>query len=147
MKVFLLVTAALCIPASGFADEALKFRAITHLTSVQSQDVGDVDGHAMSLVRPSGIAWLPDGSIGATYFTTITDYVKGSGEIVRVYQNVTFEDGSQLWFKTTGSAAVEGTKTDLKGSITVLGGTGRFAGAHYDGCADASPDRLRCRAL
>ncbi len=51
MKVFLLVTAGLCIPASGFADEALKFRAITHLTSVQSQDVGDVDGHAMSLVR------------------------------------------------------------------------------------------------
>lgn len=134
MKKLLLATAAACaFSASAHADETLKFRAITHLVSVQSADVGDIDGHAMSVVKASGLVSFADGGVGTTTFTTITDYVKGTGDIVRVYQGITYNDGSQLWIKTTGTATVKGANTDLKGAVTILGGTGKFAGVKGEG--------------
>jgi hypothetical protein len=33
------------------ADEALKFRIVTHVSSVQTLNVGDIDGHTMSVGR------------------------------------------------------------------------------------------------
>src|SRR5215475_744495 len=62
--------ALLCLGASSYAraDETLKFRTIVHATSVQSQDVGDVDGHLISVGRFSGLASFPDGTVGTTYF-------------------------------------------------------------------------------
>lgn len=39
----------------------------------------------MTLNRFSELASLSDGSTRTTYFTTTTDYVKGSGEIMLVY--------------------------------------------------------------
>ena len=118
---------------SALADETLKFRTTMHATAVQSQDIGDIDGHAMALARFSGLASFPDGSVGTSYFITATDYVKGTGTIITVYNNLTLNDGSVLWFKTTGTATVEGTKTNIKGTVTVLGGKGRFEGARGDG--------------
>jgi hypothetical protein len=50
------------------ADETLKFRQITHATSAQTQDVGDVDGHTWTVYRFSGIASFPDGTVGTVYF-------------------------------------------------------------------------------
>lgn len=124
----------LCIAfQTARADEVLKYRTIMHATATQSQDIGDVDGHAMYLARFSGLASFPDGTVGTTYFITTTDYVSGSGPILLVYNNLTLADGSVLWFKTTGTAMVEGTKTNIKGTITVLGGKGRFEGAKGDG--------------
>ena len=38
--------------------ETLNFRLVTHVTSVQSLDIGDVDGHAASLARFSGLAFF-----------------------------------------------------------------------------------------
>jgi len=72
--------ALLCLGASSYAraDDTLKFRAIVHATSVQSQDVGDVDGHLMSIGRFSGLASFPDGAVGTTYFVFVTDYIKAS---------------------------------------------------------------------
>jgi hypothetical protein len=43
------------------------------------------------------------------------------------------KDGSVLWYKTAGTAAVEGTTTLFQGTATVLGGKGRFEGAKGDG--------------
>jgi hypothetical protein len=134
-SMFTLSTAALlCLGAfsNAKADETLKFRSIMHAASVQSQEVGDVDGHAVGIARFSGLASFPDGTVGTSYFTTTTDYIKGSG-MFSVYQTLTLNDGSALWFKTTGSASVEGTTTQLKGTITVLSGKGRFEGAKGDG--------------
>ena len=39
-----------------------------HATSVQSQDIGDIDGHAALLARFSGLASFPDGAVDTTYF-------------------------------------------------------------------------------
>jgi hypothetical protein len=115
------------------ADETLKFRLVTHATSVQSQDVGDVDGHALGLARQSGLALFPDGSVGTTYFTATNDYTKGVGTYL-AYYNLTLKDGSALWFKATGSARPDGTTTIFPETpVTVLRGTGRFEGAKGDG--------------
>ena len=61
------------------ADEVLKFREVLHAINVQSQEVGDVEGHLVSVFRFSGIASLADGSVGTASFVGANDYVKGSG--------------------------------------------------------------------
>jgi hypothetical protein len=64
MRRLLLVTAALCVASvAAHAAETLKWREITHYMAVQSQDVGDADGHAVSLgicreLPPSQMALL-----------------------------------------------------------------------------------------
>jgi hypothetical protein len=115
------------------ADETLKFRAIMHAISVQPQDVGDVDGHALSVARFSGLASLPDGSVGTVYLTAANDYIKGAGTNL-AYYNLTLKDGSVLWFKTTGTAKLDGTTTNFEGPVSIIpGGKGRFDGAKGDG--------------
>jgi hypothetical protein len=57
---------ALTLTAAG-ADETLKFSSILHATFLESQDVGDVDGHAMSLTRYSGLTRFSDGTAGLCY--------------------------------------------------------------------------------
>jgi hypothetical protein len=114
------------------ADDLIETRIVMHATSVQTQDVGDVDGHAVGVVRYSGIASFQDGSTAAAYLVAQTDYVKGSGTNA-TYHNLTFDDGSVLWYKANGTAAADGARTILRGTITVLGGKGRFAGAKGDG--------------
>ena len=124
----------LCSASSAWADETLKYRQFTHATNVQTIDVGDVDGHLLGVNRQSGIASFPDGSVATAYFTALTDYVKGSGTAVVVYTNVTFEDGSVLWIKGTNKTVAEGNKSSISnGTLTVIGGKGRYAGATGDG--------------
>jgi hypothetical protein len=65
MNNWLLVTVALCsIPPSALADDILKFREVAHQVSVQSWQVGDIDGHAIFPGHASGIASFPDGVLG-----------------------------------------------------------------------------------
>jgi hypothetical protein len=125
--------AVLCLGAfsSARADETLKYRAVMH-GAVQSQDVGDVDGHTIVLVRFSGITEFPDGTTGTGYFVGVGDYTKGAGPAF-TYTNVTFDDGSALWFKQAQTTKVEGAKSRFQGTVTVLGGKGRFEGANGDG--------------
>ena len=108
------------------ADETLKFRVVMHANSVQSQEIGDVDGHVVTIARYSGLASFPDGSTGTTYFTSLLDYTKGAGPIIFVYNNFTFNDGSVLWTKQSGTTTVEGTKSLFQGSGTVMGGKGKY---------------------
>jgi hypothetical protein len=115
------------------ADEVLKFRIFSHANAVQTQDVGDVDGHTMSVVRFSGLASFPDGSVGTINYTGTTDYIKGAGTTL-TYFNLSMKDGSVLWYKVTGTAKLEGTTTIFPdASLSVLRGTGRFEGAKGDG--------------
>jgi hypothetical protein len=124
----------LCAASSAWADETLKYRQFTHATNVQTIDVGDVDGHLLGVNRQSGIASFPDGSVATAYLTAVTDYVKGSGTALVAYTNVTFEDGSVLWIKGTNTTVAEGNKSIIsKGTLTVIGGKGRYAGATGDG--------------
>jgi hypothetical protein len=123
----------LCAVSNARADETVKFRQFMHAISVQSQDVGDVDGHALSLVRFSGIATFPDGTTGTAYFVAAPDYTKGAGPFGTVYHNLTLRDGSVLWLKWVGTTTVEGTISRFQGTVTVLGGKGKYEGAKGDG--------------
>jgi hypothetical protein len=127
-----LIVALLSLGVSAKADETLKYRAIMHGVSVQPQDVGDVDGHSLTLVRFSGITEFPDGTTGTGYFVGVADYTKGAGKGF-TYSNLTLEDGSVLWFTQDQKTRVDGTKSIFEGTITVIGGKGRFAGAKGDG--------------
>ena len=68
---------ALALTAAA-ADETVKFSSILHATFVESQDVGDVDGHAMSLTRYSGLTRFSYGTTGLCYFVATTDYIEGA---------------------------------------------------------------------
>jgi hypothetical protein len=115
------------------ADETVKFRLIMHATAVQTQEVGDVDGHVLGVAHYSGLASLSDGSVGTANFTATIDYVKGAGTY-STYYNVTLKDGSTLWIKGTGPAKPDGTTTIFPETpVSVLRGTGRFEGAKGDG--------------
>jgi len=124
----------LCASSAARADEVLKFRLIMHAVAAQTQEVGDVDGHAMTLVRYSALASFADGSVGTANLTAIADYIKGSGTYTGYY-NVTLKDGSAISYKATNvPARLEGTVTIFpEAPVTVLRGTGRFDGAKGDG--------------
>jgi len=113
-------------------EETLKFRMVTHIISAQSQNVGDVEGHALSLAHFSGLAFFPDGTVSAVSFVSTTDYTNGAGNFT-LYPVLTFDDGSVLCLKASGTGTVDGKKTQFTGSLTVLGGKGRFKDARGDG--------------
>jgi hypothetical protein len=131
--------ALLCLGAfsNALADETLKFRSIQHAISAQSQEVGDVDGHVLGVGRNSGLASFPDGTVGTSYTVATTDYIKGAGTFSGYY-NLTLNDGSVLWLKGDGTTTVNGTTSLFKGTVTVLGGKGRFQGAKGDGTLTGS---------
>jgi hypothetical protein len=133
MKHLLFVFAALCsISATAFADETLKYRIVYHTTDLQSQDVPDTNGHVVSLIRTSGLALMPDGSVATYGFVGTLDYVKGAGTYA-IYEQITFSDGAVLFTKGSGVATPEATKTTFKGTTTVIGGKGKYEGVKGDG--------------
>lgn len=105
---------------------------VTHVTSAQSLDIGDVDGHVASLTRFSGLVFLPDGVVGTVQFASLADYTNGAGTFT-LFPVLAFEDGSALWLRSTGVGTVDGAKTRFVGTLTVIGGKGRFEGAEGDG--------------
>jgi len=119
-------------PTKALAGETLKIRMVTHVTSVQSLDIGDVDGHVASLARFSGLVFFPDGTVGTVSFASVSDYTKGAGTFT-LYPVLAFEDGSLLWLKSVGTGTVDGEKTRFVGSLTVVGGKGRFEGVNGEG--------------
>jgi hypothetical protein len=133
MRKLLLITAALSIPVVAHAEEPFKARAVIHYTAAQNYDVGDVDGHQLLMGKASGIASFPDGSMGTTTLTTYADYTKGSGSIPLLYTSFTTSDGSTIWWRGTGSTVTTGDRSEFKGVVTVISGTGKFAGAKGDG--------------
>ncbi len=112
--------------------ETLKIRMVTHVTSAQSLDIGDVDGHTASLARFSGLAFLADGTVGTVTFASLADYVHGAGSFT-LYPILTFNDGSVLRVKSVGTGTVDGALTRFVGTLTVVGGKKRFEGARGDG--------------
>jgi hypothetical protein len=114
------------------ASAPLKIRMVTHVTSAQSLDIGDVEGHVASLAHFSGLAFLPDGAVGTVNFASVADYTHGAGSFT-LYPILTFDDGSVLWVKSVGTGTVDGAITRFVGTLTVVGGKGRFEDAKGDG--------------
>jgi hypothetical protein len=49
MRKLLLITALCLISATAFADDTVKWHHVQHVAAIQSQDVGDVKGHIISV--------------------------------------------------------------------------------------------------
>src|SRR5215468_1828530 len=81
-----------CAASIARADEVVKFRIITHVTSVQTLNVDDVDGHILVLGHYDGLASFPDGSVGAATLNFTADYIKGVGTFLS-YFSVALKDG------------------------------------------------------
>ena len=103
--------------------KTLNVHMVTHVTSAQSFEVGDVDGHTVSLARFSGLAFYTDGTVGTVNFASLTDYTDGAGSFA-LFPILSFDDGSELWVKSVGTAKVEGNKTRFVGTLAVVGGKG-----------------------
>lgn len=114
------------------ASGTLSFRMVTHITSSHFQEVGDVDGHVASLSRFSGLAFFPDGVVCPVSFVSAADYTNGAGPFT-LFPVLTFDDGSVLCIKSVGVGTVHDAKTHFVGTLTVLGGKGRFEGLTGDG--------------
>jgi hypothetical protein len=110
------------------ADEAVKWRQVQHSTSIQTLEVGDVNGHTLNIFRLAGIVFFADGSTGTSVVLGTSDVVNGSGS-ANGYGFITFSDGSELWTKWTG----DGKPSGGGGTLVVTGGKGRFVGAKGDG--------------
>jgi hypothetical protein len=95
-----ILAAIFAMPAK--ADETLKWRHVQHTASAQTLQVSDVNGHVLGLDRTPGIAFFPDGSTGATLVIATGDTNNGAGT-VDGYFTLTFNDGSELWTKFTGT--------------------------------------------
>jgi hypothetical protein len=133
MKSVLLATSVLTvIGTNAFADETFKWRHVQHTASLQTLQVGDVNGHALNIYRLPGMAFFPDGSTGTTFVFGTSDVVNGSVP-VHGDMNLKFDDGSELWTKYTGTVKVDGNHVPRKGTFTVIGGKGRYAEAQGDG--------------
>lgn len=113
-------------------NQTLIFRMVTHVTWAQSQDIGDVAGHVASLARFSGLAFFPDGSVATASFIAQTDYTNGAGAFT-LYPILTFDDGSVLCIKSVGQGVVDGGRTRFVGTLSVVGGKGRFDGVTGEG--------------
>jgi hypothetical protein len=91
------------------ADETLKWRHVAHVASVQTQQIGDVNGHVLGLVRSPGIIFLSDGSIGTSLTTTTFDAVPSVEGTLNGYSIINFADGSELWLKSIGTSKTGAT--------------------------------------
>jgi hypothetical protein len=124
--VIVILAAIFGVPAK--ADEVLKWRHVQHAVSNQTQQIGD---HTISLYRIIGLALFPDGSTARMLAAGSTDF-SGSEGTPNGYQIFSFNDGSELTIKFTGTSKL-GSPVVLKGTGIVIGGKGRYAGAKGDG--------------
>jgi hypothetical protein len=120
------------ISTSASADETLKWRHVQHTASLQTMQVGDVNGHTLNIYRLPGIAFFSDGTTGGFQAFGASDTINGSGP-VNGYIVLTLNDGSEIWARYAGEVKVEGNRVPRKGTFSVIGGKGRYAGAKGDG--------------
>jgi hypothetical protein len=131
---------------SASADETLKWRHVQHNASVQSLNVGDVNGHSLFLYQLPGIAFFPDGSLGSTMVVGTSDLMNGSGTNSG-YAILNFSDGSAAFMKYSGTNKIDGNRFPRQGTFTVVGGKGRYEGAKGDGTWEGDGTRSGPEAI
>ncbi len=144
MRIILACALAGILSVPAKADETLRFRYIGHPASpVQRHEAGEVAGHVVGLFANKGTAIFPEGTTAPSviytheppsvgYWTGTFDYTNLNGPYVG-YFTLTLRDNSVLWYKVTGKSEFGGKVFSSAGTVTVIGGKGRFEGAKGDG--------------
>lgn len=120
------------------ADQVLEFKLVTRNLDVKMHEVKNVEGQNVGVSKAYGVAYFKDGRIASKDFVVNWDYNKGAGPFSG-YSTYTFEDGSTITARFTGTARGPGQN---RGDYTVLSGTGSFAGAKGIGTFETTPAKL-----
>lgn len=115
--------------------EMMKGRQVHFLTRVEVLEVGDVADHIIGIYGTTGLeSNYEAGEVASPTNRGTLDYIKGAGTY-EAYSIATYEDGSTCTYKVLGT-----TRPDRKGkgslfeaTLTLIGGTGRFAGIQGEG--------------
>ncbi len=143
-RIIIICALATILGVPAKADETLRFRYVGHPASpVQRHEVGDVAGHVVGLFELKGTAIFSEETTassfiyaheppGVVYWTGTFDYTNLNGPYVG-YFTLMLRDKSVLWYKVTGKSVFAGKVFSSAGTVTVIGGKGRFEGAKGDG--------------
>ena len=118
----------------GFATlagaETMKYKIYTYVVKSENVLIGDVEGHAVSLIIRRAILEFENGETATNSIVTTGDRIKGSGPIL-VYSTIIFTDGSTIIIKSQGATAggtAAGVITRTEATGEIIKGTGRFEG-------------------
>ena len=120
---------ALCATASLAQEKVeVKMRAYAVVTEMERFEVGDTEGHFISILQNKGVS--SDGKF-VRYFTTRSDLIKGNGTLSGYGQYVEVKDGDAIFLKFDGSVSTikspEGKlKITFKGPYSYTKGTGKY---------------------
>ena len=109
--------------------ETLNYKFYSWMIKSERVPVGDVEGHAMSLVVRGSFMVFENGEV-ATFDAVITsDTIKGSGSFIN-YGTAKFSDGSTIITKSQGTigGTATGSHTGVGWTSEIIKGTGRFEG-------------------
>jgi hypothetical protein len=119
--------AALSLPAASTAlagEQVLEFKLVTKPLDFKVTEAANVEGQAVASGKMFGVALFKDGRIAIKDFVHSADLLKGSGSIYG-YSTYTFDDGSLITARYTGSVKDDRTK----GEYTIISGAGAYANA------------------
>ena len=120
------------------AGQAIKFKAVSHITKVHLLHVADAKKHIMGIYEHRGVALFPDGQAAAFEDQGSFDMYEPDGSHLG-YVKLSFNDGSLIIFKYQGEEYRK-AGSDLpfiKGKGSFMSGAGRYKGIKgsltYDG--------------
>src|SRR3569623_885740 len=100
---FLLSAAALmAAPAAMAGEQTLEFRLVTKPIDFKVTEVAGVEGQTVASGKMFGVAYFKDGRLAVKDFVNAGDMNKGTGTMFG-YSTYTFEDGSSITARYTGS--------------------------------------------
>lgn len=125
----LFLAACLLVPFVQAGAATVRERVVYHITKVESMEVADAPGHVIGVGQGAGLFFTEAGEVGSYAVWFSFDYVNGSGTH-ESYGITTFADGSTRISRGTGTtkASQDGKTSELAGTDTYTGGTGRFQG-------------------
>jgi len=106
----------------------VKFRAFAVVTKMERFEVGDTEGHFVSILQNKGVT--SDGKF-VRYFTTRSDLIKGNGTLSGYGKYVEVKDGDAYFVQFDGPVSTtkspEGRlKITFKGTYSYAKGTGKY---------------------
>ena len=124
------------------AEQVLEFKLVTKPIDFKVTEAANIEGQVVGSGKMFGVAFFKDGRIAVKDFVNSSDLLKGSGPIFG-YSTYTFEDGSSITARYTGSVKDGNTK----GEYTVLSGTGTYANATGTGSFESVPTKFKGAGL
>lgn len=128
-----LLTGYLGLTSPAIAEE-MKWRNVSHVNETHAFVLAETGGHTVGTGKGSGLGFFGDGQVATVVLGFTIDYLKGEGSFL-AYETYTFVDKSTLTLRRIGQTRLikDFNGADFIGDFQVIGGTGRYTGAHGKG--------------